>query len=87
MFSGHATLVHSQSEKKSSPDGDQIDAERLFLLFRQKVRSCELLSASTMHLLRQLQYTGRLTVIVNNGMVLKSGYEEGYFRRKDDLRI
>jgi len=85
MLSSHATLVHSQTEKK--PTGDLLDDERLFLLFREKVRNCELLSASTVQLLQSLRFTGRLTVIVNNGMVLKSGYEEGYFRRRDDMRI
>jgi hypothetical protein len=32
-------------------------------------------------LLRQLQFTGRLSVMVHNGRVLKSGYEESYFRQ------
>jgi hypothetical protein len=87
MLSGHATFVHSQSEKTTTPASDLLDAERLFLMFRGKVRACELLSASTMHLLRALRFTGRITVIVHEGMVVKSGYEEGYFRRKDDMRI
>ena len=87
MLSGHATSVHSQSEKTTTPAGDLRDAERLFLLFREKVRNCELLSASTMQLLQALRFTGRLTVILHDGMVVKSGYEEGYFRRKDDMRI
>jgi sulfur carrier protein ThiS len=87
MLSGHATFVHSQSEKTTTPVGDLRDAERLFLLFREKVRNCELLSASTMQLLQALGFTGRLTVILHNGLVVKSGYEEGYFRRKDDMRI
>jgi sulfur carrier protein ThiS len=32
-------------------------------------------------LLQQLRFTGRLSVVVQNGRVLKSGYEEGYFRQ------
>jgi hypothetical protein len=32
-------------------------------------------------LLRELHFTGRLSVVVQNGRVLKSGYEEGYFRQ------
>ena len=87
MLSGHATSVPSQSEKTTTPAGDLLDAERLFLMFRDKVRGCELLSASTMQLIQALHFTGRMTVIVHNGMVVKSGYEEGYFRRKDDMRI
>ncbi len=87
MLSGHATVVSSQPDKKTSPAGDLLELERLFLLLRQKVRDCDLLSASTMKMLQILGFTGRLTIIVHNGTVLKSGYEEGYFRRKDDLRI
>jgi hypothetical protein len=55
--------------------------ERTFAQFRDKVRLSELLSASTLHLLRALHFTGRLSVILQNGRILKSGYEEGYFRR------
>jgi hypothetical protein len=32
-------------------------------------------------LLQALRFTGRLSVVVQNGEVLKSGYEEGYFRQ------
>jgi hypothetical protein len=35
-------------------------------------------------LLQDLQFTGRLTLVVQNGRVLKSGYEEGYFRQHGD---
>jgi hypothetical protein len=31
-------------------------------------------------LLSQIQFNGKVSVIVQNGRVLKSGYEEGYFR-------
>ncbi|MGA8300043.1 MAG: hypothetical protein WCB53_20805 [Terriglobales bacterium] len=55
--------------------------ERNFAEFRRKVRSAEVLSASTEQLLRGLRFTGRLSVVVQNGRVLKSGYEEGYFRQ------
>ena len=33
-------------------------------------------------LLINLHFTGRLSVVVQNGRVLKSGYEEGYFKQK-----
>jgi hypothetical protein len=55
--------------------------ERNFAEFRRKVRSAEVLSASTGQLLRGLRFTGRLSIIVRDGQVLKSGYEEGYFRQ------
>lgn len=59
------------------------EEEMAFVEFRRKVRSSEVLSASTERLLRGLHFTGRLSVIVQNGQVLKSGYEEGYFRRME----
>jgi len=57
--------------------------ERSFGEFRRKVRSAEVLSAAMERLLRSLQFTGRLSVVVQNGQVLKSGYEEGYFRQHE----
>jgi hypothetical protein len=57
------------------------EEERSFAEFRRKVRSAEVLSASTERLLQSLNFTGRLSLIVQNGHILKSGYEEGYFRK------
>jgi hypothetical protein len=51
-----------------------------FAEFRRKVRCAEVLSASVQRLLTQIQFSGRVSVVVQNGRVLKSGYEEGYFR-------
>jgi len=59
------------------------EEERSFAEFRRKVRSAEILSASTERLLRTLRFSGRLSVIIQNGQVLKSGYEEGYFRKME----
>jgi hypothetical protein len=64
-------LSNSQSES----------GENNFVEFRRKVRSAEMLSSAMERLLRDLPFTGRLSVVVQNGRVLKSGYEEGYFRR------
>jgi hypothetical protein len=52
--------------------------------FRRKVRSAEVLSAVVQRLLQELHFTGRLTLVVQNGRALKSGYEEGYFRHHGD---
>jgi hypothetical protein len=60
------------------------DEDQTFLEFRRKVRDAELLSAAMERLLRSLQFSGRLMVVVQNGQVLKSGYEEGYFRRRNE---
>lgn len=51
-----------------------------FLEFRRKMRAAEVLSAAMERLLAQLRFNGKLSVMVQNGRVLKSGYEEGYFR-------
>jgi hypothetical protein len=58
-----------------------------FVEFRRKVRSAEVLSAAMEHLLKSLQFTGRVSVVLQNGRVLKSGYEEGYFRRESQAMI
>ena len=65
--------------------GSEDDA--IFAEFRRKVRDSELLSASILRLLERLRFSGRLSVVVQNGRVLKSGYEEGYFTRKTDQRL
>jgi hypothetical protein len=64
-------------ERRQNP-GEEHD----FVEFRRKVRSAEVLSAAMEKLLRALHFTGRVSVVVQNGQVLKSGYEEGYFRRR-----
>jgi hypothetical protein len=64
---------HSQSENEESS----------FVEFRRKVRSAEVLSPAMERLLSSLHFTGRVSVIIQNGRVLKSGYEEGYFRQRE----
>ena len=53
-----------------------------FLEIRRKVKDSELLSAAVEKLLWQVRFSGRLSVVVQNGRVLRSGYEEGLFRRR-----
>ena len=62
-------------------------SETTFVEFRRKVQDSELLALGVSQLLREIRFTGRLSVVVQNGTVLKSGYEEGYFTRKDDRRL
>ena len=64
-----------QSGTENESDG------KIFLEFRRKVRSAEVLSLAMEQLLRLLHFTRKLNVVVENGRVLKSGYEEGYFRQ------
>jgi len=55
------------------------NTEKDFVEFRRKVREAEVLSASMERLLLSLHFTGKLSVVMQNGRVLKSGYEESYF--------
>ena len=59
--------------------------ENMFLEMRRKVQESELLSSATERLLLKTRFNGRLTVVIHNGRVFKSAYEEGYFRRNNDL--
>jgi hypothetical protein len=61
---------------------DSFNEEESFGEFRRKVKSAEVLSASMERLLLSLRFTGRLSVVMQNGRVLKSGYEESYFRQR-----
>lgn len=63
------------------------DSDTRFAEFRRKVRESEMLSAATLRLLADLRFTGRLSIVVQNGQVLKSGYEEGYFTRRAEHRL
>ncbi|MGA3127208.1 MAG: hypothetical protein ABSD13_10860 [Candidatus Korobacteraceae bacterium] len=62
-------------------------SETTFVEFRRKVRASQLLAPAVSLLLREIHFTGRISVVVQNGTILKSGYEEGYFTRKDDRRL
>jgi hypothetical protein len=72
MFHGKKALMNQPNNSKD---------ERNFGEFRRKVKSAEVLSASMEHLLMSLHFTGKVTVLMQNGRVLKSGYEESYFRQ------
>lgn len=61
---------------------DSGSEEKHFVQFRQKVRAAEVLSGSMEQLVRALRFSGRISVVVQNGTVLKSGYEEGFFRHR-----
>ncbi|MGB8060272.1 MAG: hypothetical protein WCF26_00055 [Candidatus Sulfotelmatobacter sp.] len=66
---------------------DNINDERNFGEFRRKVKSAEVLSASIERLLLSLRFTGKVSVVMQNGRVLKSGYEEGYFRQRSSAGV
>jgi hypothetical protein len=62
-------------------DQDNSREEKDFGEFRRKVRAAEVLSAAMERLLLSVHFSGRVSVVVQNGRVLKSGYEESYFRQ------
>ena len=62
---------------------DNYDEEKDFVEFRRKVRAAEVLSAAMEHLLKSVNFSGRISVVVQNGRVLNSGYEEGFFRQRE----
>jgi len=68
-------------------NADNSNEEKDFGEFRRRVRSAEVLSASMERLLLSLRFTGRVSVVMQNGRVLKSGYEEGYFRQRADRPV
>jgi hypothetical protein len=61
--------------------------ERTFSELRRRIRDCKLLSTATEELLRSLHFSGRVSVVVKDGCILKSGYEEGYFTRRQQERL
>ena len=66
---------------------DNYNEEKDFVEFRRKVRGAEVLSAAMERLLRSVNFSGRVSVVVQNGRVLKSGYEEGFFRQRESSPI
>lgn len=68
-------------------DHEERNEENSFGEFRRKVRSAQVLSPAMERLLWSLHFTGRVSVVVQNGRVLKSGYEEGYFRQREQASM
>jgi hypothetical protein len=66
-----------------SGNSEKQSEEISFVEFRRRVRSAEVLSPAMERLLQLLHFTGRVSVVIQNGKVLKSGYEEGYFRQRE----
>ena len=82
---GQAAVILAEVTEMREDDVDAID--KYFTEFRRKIRHSEVLSAATERLLRNLRFSGRLCIVVQNGNILKSGYEEGYFTRRQDDRM
>ncbi len=80
-------VLRFTGKKGAMRDTEASIEDRSFAEFRRKVRHNEILQAAIEKLLRSLRFSGRLSVIVKNGTILKSGYEEGYFTRREDERL
>ena len=68
--------------EKAMTNLDNSNQDKDFGEFRRKVREAEVLSASMERLLLSVRFSGRVIVLMQNGRVLKSGYEESYFRQR-----
>jgi hypothetical protein len=68
-------------------DTEPMGEDKHFTELRSMVRRSGLLSAAAEKLLRTLRFSGRLSIIVQNGSILKSGYEESYFTRRQEDRM
>lgn len=77
----NSTYFKGSERAMSGPDNS--NEGKNFIEFRRKVRASEALSASMESLLKTLNFNGRISVVVQNGRVLKSGYEEGFFRQRE----
>jgi hypothetical protein len=64
-----------------------VEEDKTFQELRRRIREAKVLCPSVESLLEGVRFTGRLSVVVQNGKILKSGYEEGYFTRRQDDRM
>ncbi len=84
-----ASAFRASERRRSSVPSDEAarreEDERTLIELRRKVQAGDLLSASTERLLWKMRFNGHLTLVIQNGRIFKSGYEEGYFRRRQDL--
>ena len=83
-MSGRRVGAIPMCDSGGAPFPGQPAGSREFLEFRRKVYESEMLSAAMERLLAAIHFSGRLSIVVQNGRVLKSGYEEGYFSRRKD---
>jgi hypothetical protein len=78
--SGRGQTFTMQNHQPDADDG-------AFGALRGRVRNAEVLSAAFEKLPAMTRFTGRVSVVVQNGRILKSGYEEGYFTRRQQQRM
>jgi hypothetical protein len=80
-----ASMYNQSTPAQPSAAGcsaENCDHEKDFVEFRRKVRGAEVLSTAMERLVKLVKFSGRISVVVQNGRVLKSGYEEGFFRHR-----
>ncbi len=66
---------------------DACEEDRIFQELRRRIKEGKVLSPTVESLLVGVRFTGRLSVVLQNGRILKSGYEEGYFTRRQEERL
>ncbi len=70
----------SGEESRRTTGGEESGSDAQFGEFRKKVKRAEVLSASLERLAWESRFSGRVSVTLQNGRVVKCGYEEGLFR-------
>ena len=58
---------------------DNCNEEKDFVEFRRKVREAEVLSAAMERLLRSVNFSGRISVVVQNGGFLSQAMKKDFF--------
>ncbi len=66
---------------------DASEEDRIFQELRRRIKEGKVLSSAVESLLAGVRFTGRLSIVLQNGRILKSGYEEGYFTRRQEERL
>jgi hypothetical protein len=61
--------------------------DKYFVDFRRRIKEAEVLPEEMKLLMGHLKFSGRISVVVQNGRILKAGYEEGYFTRRQEHRL
>jgi len=79
--------VKAKDEKGAMHNHQPEEEDGAFAELRRRVRTSEVLSSALQKLLERVHFTGRISVVVQNGRILKSGYEEGYFTRRHEERM
>ena len=65
---------------------DKSPSDEAFGEFHRQVVAAEVLSAAMERSLKAVRFSGRISVVVQNGKSLTSKYEDSYFTGRKDIR-